>query len=181
MLDSPYSYLTPELQEVAERLARQGKGEVGAVFLQTLRDLKVGSQSSSPANSRGLSSKPPDMDAPKKRDREGSPQLIPSSPTKKSRAEIPSQEEPTGPPVLQNDRPKVPLSPRAAGVIGHSIPVDATMESKTNLTGLLPVQKTERKVKSKLVVSVDVPRGSRSKTRATEQSQKRSTRAKSRV
>jgi hypothetical protein len=145
------SDLTGELKKVAAHLASQGKGEVGAVFLQTLRDLKVGSQSLSPVKC--------DSETTRKRERDGSPQLTPSSPTKKPR--------PSQPPV----RKLSALSfPGTASVIPDSVP-----ESKTK-PATSPRKSFIAKAGKSEVLSVEMPRGSRSKTRASEQSRTRSTR-----
>jgi hypothetical protein len=152
MLDSPYSDLSPELQEVAERLAQQGKSEVSSVFIKTLRDLKVKSQSLSPA--KCLQDTEPSWG----RHRDESGQLTPDFPTKISPPVSPSLQKPTKPASLDTSPTALP---RAAG-----------SSSKPSVT------KTKATVKSHLVMSVDLPRGSRSKTRALEESQKRSRRSK---
>lgn len=143
--------LSLDLKGVAEHLANQGKGDVGALLLQTLRELKVRSQPSSPVKL------PTDSEATRKREREGSPGLAPSSPTKKSRPELPEQ--------------SASSLPRAATVTPNAVP-----ERKVKPTQS-PRKKTLKAAKSELAMSVELPRGSRSKTRISEQSQKRRTRA----
>ena len=154
--------LSPDLKQVAELLANQGQGEVGVVFLRTLRGLKVGSQSSSPVKvkSRSPSTLPADSEATRKREREGSPQLTPSSPTKKSR------QRPLAP------EPSPSSFPRPATVLPSLVPEPIKQTHS-------PRKRTTKGVKF-VVNSVDIPCASRSQTRASEQLEKRSTRSKPR-
>lgn len=168
--------LTPELQEIADALAKKGQKEVGSLLLQTLRDLRVKSQSTSPAKLPMPPSLPDEKDESRKRQREGSPQPTPPSPTKKSRSMTPAVQRPSSIPSFKMTRSAVEshMPPTA-----HTSPSKAPLLSKNTVasTSIVPRRRT-LSATPQLAVSVDVPRGSRSQTVAAEQSRKRSTRAK---
>lgn len=182
--------LVPELQEIAERLGKREVADLSALLLQMLQKLKVTSASPSPLKN----------DEPRKRQRLPSPDPTPSSPTKKMKTLTLSSEE-------RSSEPQIPEEQAMASKLNNDAVVkklftkrdpitdilhpaelpseqqsaDTTMATQTKpaATGTRKTTKSmlPKRKQPKLLVSVDIAHGTRSKTKQVEQSQRRGTRA----
>ena len=155
-LDSPVPGLSLELQEVSDRLAATvlERSQITLEVKEEVMVLQHGQEASD--REEGLIG-PPDL---RKRPRDGSPQLIPSSPTKKSRSSTPYKRASTIP-CLKLTPAKIDSD--AVRAVPHTA---KQAEKKKSISKATPG----------LVMSVEVSRGSRSKT-AAKQTHRRSTRA----